>query len=393
MRVWNFTDDCGNTSAPFTQTITVEDNTAPGVTTVAGSLDATLECSDATGIAAAIAAAPTATDNCDATPTIHLLSDDTTPGSCQQEYVRVRVWNFTDDCGNTSASFTQTITVEDNTAPGVTTVAGSLDATLECSDATGIAAAIAAAPSATDNCDATPTIHLLSDDTTPGSCQQEYVRVRVWNFTDDCGNTSGSFTQTITVEDNTAPMITCLGNVIKNCQDDLSPSATGIATSTDNCDSNPVITSTDVSTQNSDPEVCGHYSYTITRTWKATDACGNTSTCNQVITVQDVTAPSITCPPDITVLYPNSTLPTATGNATSVDACDPSPSISYIDNLPGLYCLPEHRIIRTWIATDACGNSTTCQQSILNDLSGTICGSVHTDLGQTTVRGGNQVNG
>ncbi len=75
--------------------------------------------------------------------------------------------------------------------------AGSLDATLECSNTAGIAAALAQSPAADDNCDATPTLNLVSDVTTPGSCPQEYVRVRTWNFTDDCGNTSGNFVLSI----------------------------------------------------------------------------------------------------------------------------------------------------------------------------------------------------
>src|SRR5206468_3818231 len=141
-------------------------NTAPVLATVAGSLDASLQCSDASGIAAAVAAAPTATDNCTAAPTIHMVSDNTlnNPG-CANAYVRTRVWNFDDGCGNTSANFTQTIPFRATTAPVLGTVAGSLDATVQCSDASGIAAAVAAAPTATDNCTAAPTIHVVSDNT------------------------------------------------------------------------------------------------------------------------------------------------------------------------------------------------------------------------------------
>ena len=388
VRVWNFTDDCGNTSAPFTQTITVEDNTAPGVTTVTGSLDATLECSDVTGIALAIAAAPSATDNCDATPTIHLLSDDTTPGSCQQEYVRVRVWNFTDDCGNTSASFTQTITVEDNTAPGVTTVAGSLDATLECSDVTGIALAIAAAPSATDNCDATPTIHLLSDDTTPGSCQQEYVRVRVWNFTDDCGNTSASFTQTITVEDNTAPGVTTVAGSLDatlECSD-----ATGIAlamaaapTATDNCDVTPTI---HLLSDDTTPGSC-QQEYVRVRVWNFTDDCGNTSApFTQTITVEDNTAPGVTtvtgsldatleCSDVTGIALAMAAAPTATDN------CDATPTIHLLsdDTTPGS-CQQEYVRVRVWNFTDDCGNTSA-------PFTQTITVEDNTAPGVTTVAG------
>lgn len=56
-----------------------------------------------------------------------------------------------------------------------------------------------------------------------------------------------------------------------------SGSQPGTATATDNCDPAPVITYTDVVTQ----EPCGAIT---NRTWKATDACGNAATCVQRIT-------------------------------------------------------------------------------------------------------------
>jgi len=45
--------------------------------------------------------------------------------------------------------------------------------------------------------------------------------------------------------------------------------------------------------------LCGK-TYSATRTWTATDACGNRSQCSQRITVVDTTPPTITCPPDVT---------------------------------------------------------------------------------------------
>src|SRR5205085_959351 len=127
---------------------------------------------------------------------------------CASAYVRTRVWNFDDGCGNTSVNFTQTITVQDTTAPMIVTVAGSLDATLQCSDASGLSAALAQAPTATDNCAASPTIHLLSDNTVAApACASAYVRTRVWNLALCRSNTSVNFTQTITVQDTTAPVI------------------------------------------------------------------------------------------------------------------------------------------------------------------------------------------
>src|SRR5204862_196606 len=103
-----------------------------------------------------------ATDNCTATPAIHTLSDDKTADpNCANAYSRVRTWNFTDGCGNTSATFTQSIKVQDTKAPTITTSAGSLDKTLECDDSAGLTAALALEPSATDNCTASPAINLV----------------------------------------------------------------------------------------------------------------------------------------------------------------------------------------------------------------------------------------
>src|SRR5439155_1087508 len=107
-----------NGSRNCDQTSTEQDTPPTLVTTAAGSLDATLECSDTTGLTAALALAPAATDNCTASPLRNLVSDLTTPdATCANAYVRVRTWNFADGCANTSANFVQTITVQDTTKP------------------------------------------------------------------------------------------------------------------------------------------------------------------------------------------------------------------------------------------------------------------------------------
>ena len=56
----------------------------------------------------------------------------------------------------------------------------------------------------------------------------------------------------------------------------------------DNCSGTIAISFSDATT----PGTCTN-KYTVTRTYKATDVCGNTATSNQVITVNDDVAPSI----------------------------------------------------------------------------------------------------
>ncbi len=366
-RVWNYTDGCGNTSANFTQVITVEDNTAPVVLTMAGALDHTLQCSNAAGIASAIAEAPAAADACTATPEMHLLSDNTVAGSCANAYTRTRVWNFTDGCGNTSASFTQVITVIDNTAPVVSTVAGALDHTLQCSNTSGIAAAVAEAPSASDNCTTTPALVLVSDVTTPdGSCANAYVRTRVWNFTDGCGNTSANFTQVITVIDNTAPVVTTVSGALDASLE--CSNAAGIAaalalapSATDNCATPAIHLVSDNTVIGSCPQA-----YTRTRTWNFTDGCGNTSSnFVQVITVSDNTAPVLSgVPANVNASCDN--VPSAAA-VTAADNCDTSvtPVLNESSTQTMSGCTHyNYTITRTWTATDDCNNQSSASQVI-----------------------------
>src|SRR5260221_1189237 len=62
-------------------------------------------------------------------------------------------------------------------------------------------------------------------------------------------------------------------------------------TATDNSGSNTITILSTVT------NVVGHCGSTFdaTRTWQATDACGNSSTCSQKVKVTDRTAPVITC--------------------------------------------------------------------------------------------------
>jgi len=114
-----------------------------------------------------------------------------------------------------------------------------------------------------------------------------------------CGDLQCSFT--VTVNDNQPPAISCPPPATVECGASTLPAGTGTATATDNCTApgSIVITYTDVVVYNPTPSNSTYY-YKINRTWKATDQSNLSSTCTQVITVTDVTAPVKTCPHDIT---------------------------------------------------------------------------------------------
>ena len=161
------------------------DTTAPEFTSVPA--DYTSECSDDLILDDA-----TASDNCGEV-TIEVTSE-TIAGDAAGNYTVVRTFTATDDAGN-STSATQTITVQDTTAPEFTSVPA--DYTSECSDDLILDDA-----TASDNCGEV-TIEVTSE-TIAGDAAGNYTVVRTFTATDDAGN-STSATQTITVQGHDSP--------------------------------------------------------------------------------------------------------------------------------------------------------------------------------------------
>src|SRR5439155_22876179 len=64
------------------------------------------------------------------------------------------------------------------------------------------------APTASDSCGGGTTVQTVgTDTTTQGTCSNNYTVTRSYRAVDDCGNTSGTVTQTSTVRDTTPPAI------------------------------------------------------------------------------------------------------------------------------------------------------------------------------------------
>src|SRR5881392_3285047 len=234
--------------------------------------------------------------------------------------------------------------VVDTTAPTITALPA--PTTIQCTATPSFTT-----PTATDACDPSPTL-TFADVTTPGSCPQNHDVTRTWTATDHCGNSSTA-SQVIHVLDTTAPVISTLpGPTTIQCP--ATPSFT-TPTATDACDPSPTLTFADVTT----PGSCAQ-NHDVTRTWTATDHCGNSSMASQVIHVVDTTAPVISSLPAPTTIQCPATPSFATPTAT--DACDPSPTLTFADVTTAGSCPQNHDVTRTWTAADDCGNSSTTTQ-------------------------------
>src|SRR5499427_8796323 len=270
-RTWRAIDACGNVSGTVAQSVTVIDNTPP--TIGAAGNNATISCPAVPSFTA-----PTASDAC-STASVQLVSDVTVQGSCAGTYTETRTWRAVDACGNVSGTVAQRITVIDNTPPTIS--AAGNNATISCPAVPSFTA-----PTASDAC-STASVQLVSDVTAQGSCAGTYAETRTWRAVDACGNVSGTVAQTITVIDNTPPVIGGQGiNATISCPS--VPSFTA-PTASDACSTASVQLVSDVTVQGS----CAG-TFTETRTWRAVDACGNVSgTVAQRITVIDNTPPVI----------------------------------------------------------------------------------------------------
>ena len=308
--------------------------------TPSNALNRTIECGDTTALSAAQSLVPE-TDKC--TFTINKSSGAFVPNACGGTYTNTFV--FTDACGVCSSTFVQTITVADTTPPTLIGVPANI--TVECSSVPSVAIV-----SATDNCDVAPVI-TFSKTNTPGTCDGSYTITRTWTATDACGNAT-SASQIITVKDTTAPVLTGVpADITVECN---AIPTVATPTATDNCCSATINYS-----ELKKDESCAN-SYTLIRTWTTSDACGNTSKASQTITVIDSAAPTFneTLPTDVTV---NANAIPVADILTASDNCGTA-TVTFNEGENGSYCDASHSIQRTWIATDACGLTTSHTQKI-----------------------------
>ena len=174
---------------------------------------------------------------------------------------------------------------------------------------------------------------------------------RTWTANDANGNAI-SCDQIITVEE-TLPSIECPADVTISCDASTDPSNTGEAMASDST----AITFTDVVQSGTGNNAV------ITRTWTATDTNENAINCDQVITLEDTTAPEITCP-DVSLIAPE--LPDFTGDASIFDNCSTNVVVTQ-DPVAGTVFDVNEVITVTLTATDENGNESSCSFDVTVD--------------------------
>lgn len=333
-RTYTATDACGNTVSESI-TLNLQDIISPVL--VSGPESIEIGC----GESYEIPSAPVFSDNC-SDVTVEITADFETPGFCAGTSTRTIVWEATDACGN-KFSYEWTATTRDLTAPVFVTLVEDME--MECGETAPEVEMIA-----TDDCSTTEVYIEFIETTEPIECG--YALIRSWTAYDDCGN-STTATQTISFYDTQGPSFNWYPeDVTYNCGDDYS--IYEIPTATDVCAGDVEVAVTILPLGSECP---GTESFL--RLYRAFDDCGNSAIYYQTVTIIDNIGPEfINTPSEVFVQCDELTSITAQ----AIDVCSGEADIIIID-VPNMENCGQI-IERTYIASDACGNTTEFIQTI-----------------------------
>lgn len=283
------------------------------------------------------------TDNCG----IQSIEVDKTAFTCADLGTNTVTLTVTDNSNNVSTC-SATVTVEDVTAPNVICK----DITVEL-DSSGNAN-ITADDIDNGSNDACSTVS-LSASKTNFDCSNLGENIVTLTATDSAGNESFC-DATVTVEDTTAPTISCQNITVTL---DASGNASILPNDIDggSSDCSGAVTLS-ISQADFDCSNIGDNIVTLT----VTDSTGNESSCDATVTVEDNIAPTITCPADIVVSADPGQCTASNvdlGTPTTDDNCGVE---SVLNDSLEPYALGE--TIVTWTVTDSSGNTTTCTQKV-----------------------------
>lgn len=275
----------------------------------------------------------------------------------------LRTWLvISEDCDE-QEECVQTITIFDLTPPTINCPPAM---TVEC----GMPTDLAATGLATGGDDCSLVSITYTDEFEMGCSMNSGVITRYFVATNEC-SLSNRCNQTITIEDNTPPVITgplpdgATMNVECNLRDpDWTPFliTTDDLTISDNCSARPDITVNfeDIILEEGECGVSDFLSFWRC-IWIATDECGNTSSYTLFLRIEDTNGPAFTFFPADEEIECYEEVPFQ--QATAEDDCS-EVELTYLDSRINDDCPNNYTILRRWTAEDGCGNKTVDDQLI-----------------------------
>jgi len=348
------TDSNGCTSA-CSKTVNVADSVAP-VFTACPASSLILGCNPAAiNSLQAISDAGAVTDNCNSPA---LTATGATVNNTGCNYSQIWTVTATDACNNSSNCSITYSWNQDAVKPVITTANSNQN--LGCNPT--ITPPLF---SGTDNCEGS----ILPVVTTSGASNTGCMFSQSWtaNYTDACGNVADAVTITYTwTIDGTPPTA---GNpapiTLSGCNGSFpAPDITMVTDEADNC-LGPI---TVAFAGDGTPSLSGCTETTV-RTYSVTDVCGKSITVSQnLIRTIDTTPPSFTYPAPVSQTADTGsceasvviTAPVATDNCGTPAMAGVRSDLASLNDV-----YPVGTVVITWTATDNCGNSSTCNQSVL----------------------------
>ncbi len=373
---WIVIDGSGNTVS-CNQTVTVTDDENPTISCPADVVTVTSANGTGNCTTTAVLGAPVTGDNCSVAGVVAQVGGATINPATYLFPIGVTTvnWIVTDGSGRT-ANCNQKVTVTDDEDPTIACPANVVTTTS--ADGTGncTTTAVLGAPVTTDNCSVAGIVAQVGGVTITPATHLFPIGVTTvtWIVTDGSGRTA-TCNQTVTVTDDENPVLTCPADVITvtsadgtgNCTTIIPP---GVYVASDNCSVSSVIAQVGGATIN--PLTYQFPIGVTTVAWIATDASGNTATCNQTVTVTDNENPTIACPANVVTVTSadgagNCTTTAALGAPVTGDNCSVAGVVAQVGGStidPATYLFPIGVTTVTWIVTDGSGNTASCNQTV-----------------------------
>jgi hypothetical protein len=280
-RTFTATDECLNTSTTSRTVRWIADVTPPTFTGY-NYADVNLGCNPANPDGSLGTA--TATDGCGAV-TITSADGSVVSSGCNRS--KTRTFTATDGCLNTSTTSRTVRWIADLTSPTLTT--GGTTLSLGCNpSASDINDALGTA-TATDAC-GTPTVVPTDGPLQSSGCSRS--QKRIFTATDGCNNTVTACRVVTWTYDVTSPTASNVTSNYKCAADVPAPDPAVITNEADNCGGTPTVTYISDATTNNGGAGCPGNPLIVTRYYKISDACNNSSTASHTITVVDDVAPT-----------------------------------------------------------------------------------------------------